>query len=224
MSRRYGRGGRMEGKAFGYERSRVEIESDISRQNALIIKLVNSLRDENADTERAQMMIRQVILPEKLRSFPFRICSRHFDPTCSDPSFPVAPTINLPVKPFYSREELLLRLRRRYVYLSEVGYEDVDIDKLEPNGVLISSSGDPIICCVPGCSYKSSGISLFSGRHIKMYSIPSNSVEFEKWRKAIQSGIGLPGTFEFRLPANGHICEMHFAEGKRYTRGLMQVA
>ncbi|EYC39426.1 hypothetical protein Y032_0656g1211 [Ancylostoma ceylanicum] len=119
-------------------------------------------------------------------------------------------------------QDLLPRLRRRYVLLSEMGYEDVDVDMLEPNGILISPRDDPICCRVPGCRYKSCDISLFSGRYVKMFSIPTNSVEYGKWRKVIQNGIGLPGVFEFHLPDDGHICEMHFSEGKRYTRGLMQ--
>ncbi|RCN43225.1 hypothetical protein ANCCAN_10800 [Ancylostoma caninum] len=74
----------------------------------------------------------------------------------------------LPVK------DLLPRLRRRYVLLSEMGYEDVDVDMLEPNGILVSPRDDPICCRVPGCRYKSCDISLFSGRYVKMFSIPSN--------------------------------------------------
>ncbi|KAK6756829.1 hypothetical protein RB195_014949 [Necator americanus] len=87
---------------------------------------------------------------------------------------------------------------------------------------LLFSWGTPVKVPVLCCRYKSSDVSLFSGRYVKMFSIPSNSADYGRWHKAIQNGIGLPSTFEFHLPEAGHVCEMHFSEGKRYTRGVMQ--
>ncbi|ETN76076.1 hypothetical protein NECAME_11939 [Necator americanus] len=141
---------------------------------------------------------------KKLLDFPFRICSRHFSTKITDTSVSVVPDINLPERSMIFYEELLPRLRRRYVFLSETGYEDIDIDKLEPNGILISPYANPLPCDVPGCRYKSSDVSLFSGRYVKMFSIPSNSADYGRWHKAIQNGIGLPSTFEFHLPEAGH--------------------
>ncbi|KHJ95745.1 hypothetical protein OESDEN_04305, partial [Oesophagostomum dentatum] len=196
--------------------------ADVSRQNNLIIKLVNSLKDEDDDTsEQLHAIIRKPIPPERLLAFPFRVCNRHFN-SIPAASVPIAPNVYLPKRPMYSREELFIRLRRRYVFLSEIGFEDVDLDRLEPNGVAIAPSDSPVSCCIPGCTYKSTDISLFSRRYVKMYSIPSISVDYGKWRKNIQNGLGIPSTFDFNLPDGGHICEMHFAEGKRYTRGVMQ--
>ncbi|KJH46297.1 hypothetical protein DICVIV_07640 [Dictyocaulus viviparus] len=106
--------------------------------------------------------------------------------------------------------------------MSEIGYEDIEIDKLEPNGVLVSPFDDDVCCNIPGCRYKSSNISIFSGRFMKLFSIPSNRVDYDKWCVAIRDGLGLPKAFDLCLPENGHICEMHFAEGKCHVRGVMQ--
>ncbi|KAL6744617.1 hypothetical protein Aduo_017537 [Ancylostoma duodenale] len=112
---------------------------------------MNRLKDEDENAERSAMAseTRQRIPLEELLAFPFRICSRHFSTKCADASTPIVPNMNLPEKPLFFREDLLPRLRRRYVLLSEMGYEDVDVDMLEPNGILISPRDDPICCRVP---------------------------------------------------------------------------
>ncbi|KAK6027717.1 hypothetical protein OSTOST_06251 [Ostertagia ostertagi] len=192
--------------------------SDISRQNDFIIKFINHL-EKGADESSPPI---QTATREQLISFPFRVCCRHFSTEPDHGAIPVAPIYHLPGKLSISREEMLSKLRRRYLFLSEMGYEDLEIDKLEPNGVLPLPTDGTISCDVPGCRYKSSDISIFTGRLMKMFSVPANSVDHGKWRIAVQMGLGLPSSFDFPLKEGAHICEMHFTEGKRYSRGVMK--
>uniref|UniRef100_A0A7I5ED43 THAP-type domain-containing protein n=1 Tax=Haemonchus contortus TaxID=6289 RepID=A0A7I5ED43_HAECO len=192
--------------------------SDISRQNDYIIKFINHLRTATGESSPPTLIASR----EQLISFPFRVCCRHFSTEPGDPGAHIAPMYHLPGKLPISRDELQSKLRRRYLFLSEMGYEDLEIDKLEPNGVLPLPSDGPLSCSVPGCRYKSTDISIFTGRCMKMFTVPVNSVDHGKWRIAIQMGLGLPIPFNFTLPEGAHICEMHFTDGKRYTRGTMK--
>ncbi|WKY13869.1 hypothetical protein Q1695_004593 [Nippostrongylus brasiliensis] len=190
---------------------------DPVRQNAHILKFLDVLKTyKHRNTGGSE----QVASPKVLIAFPFRICSRHFP--LDDSDVPIAPMFYLPKKIPIRLDDLLSKLRRRSVILSEYGYEDIEVDKLEPNGVLITNGSPPISCDVPGCRYKSSDVSVFSGRFIKMFSVPENSLDHSKWRTAVHNGIGLPSTFEYNLPDGARICEMHFVGGKRYSRGVMK--
>ncbi|KAK6049728.1 hypothetical protein COOONC_12768 [Cooperia oncophora] len=124
--------------------------SDISRQNDYIIKFINLLEKGKGGT----LPPTQIASREQLISFPFRVCNRHFS-TEPDEGIPAVPKYHLPGKLPISREDMLSKLRRRYIFLSELGYEDLEIDKLEPNGVLPRPSDAPLSCAVPGwfCCY-----------------------------------------------------------------------
>ncbi|KAJ1374191.1 hypothetical protein KIN20_036817 [Parelaphostrongylus tenuis] len=194
--------------------------ADVRRQNRLLVRFFDTIKEGQPTSSQSSPV--QTVSREKLLLFPFRICSRHFSTEWADSWVPIMPTCHLPEKSFIFREILVPQLRSRYIFLSESGHEDIEIDKLEPNGVLKSPLDEPIRCNVPGCGYESSDISIFSGRFMKFFSFPSNRVDYGKWCASIRDMLGLPTTSDFALPEGAHICEMHFLEGKRYTRNIMQ--